>query len=193
MASDLSILSISTVQSLPASPSATMTSTAVPKTGTYQSTTLSPTRIDTNAPLISQYPPVPFQPKSGCKNRWTYIGCLDSSIHLLVSMFLMPTVNLTKAGANCESKTHYLFQNWMDVDYECYPSIYPIFEADNIPPEQIQMGRTGSLLSQMATASCYSGWESIPDTFLNSGKTTQAICCLRFVVDTADLERDLWR
>jgi hypothetical protein len=46
----------------------------------------------------------------------------------------------------------------------------------------------GKVLTKMATASCYSGFERIPDTFLNDGKTTQAICCLRFVTATIGLQ-----
>jgi hypothetical protein len=103
-------------------------------------------------------------------------------------MLLLPTANITQTGANCASKTHFLFQNWVDVDSECYPSRYPIFGPETAKKKHAELGTAGPLLTKMATASCYSEFESIPDTFLNGGKTTQAICCLKLVIAIVGLE-----
>jgi hypothetical protein len=191
MTSDLSSYPTSAPPSLPASPCATATPSAAPQTGTNQEPTISSTSIDINAPLTSQYPPVAFTPKSGCKDHWTYHGCQDSSNYFPVTLLLMPTANFTQTGGNCASMTNYLFQNLVDIDSECYPSRYPIFGSDVDMSKQAKLARAGQLLTKMATPSCYNGFESIPDTFINGGKTTQAICCLKFVAAIVSAEWDM--
>jgi hypothetical protein len=183
MASAFPSVGLEISQLLPPSPSATATLNAPPETsaGTRQPISSGQaTQIDNTIPLTSRYPPVPFTPKPGCKDHWTYIGCRDAKEDAFPpSLFLLPVnANGTSLHNNdCASKTHLAVQNLMMVDTECYPSNLGLIGTTAPSPTGRRIVRGGT----MATTACYSGFDKIPDTFLNDGKTTQALCCLRFV------------
>lgn len=167
-----------TSQLLPPSPSATAKLNTPPETSTGTAAPVSlaqATEIDSAIPLTSRYPPVPFTPKPGCKDHWTYIGCKDANEVNAIppDLFLLPVnANGTSLRNNdCASKTHLAVQNLLTVDTDCYPSNLGL-----VGTARVLRGGT------MATTACYSGFHKIPDTFLNDGKTTQALCCLRFVL-----------
>jgi hypothetical protein len=93
----------------------------------------------------------------------------------------MPLANDTSLyNDNCASKTHLAVQNLLTVDTDCYPLNLGQVGTTAPPLTERPVVRWGT----MATTACYSGFEKIPDTFLNGGRITQALCCLRFVLLT---------
>jgi hypothetical protein len=184
MASEPLSAGLGTSQLLPPSPSATATLDAPPETSTGTGPPVAlaqETQIDSAIPLTSRYPPVPFTPKPGCKDHWTYIGCKGVKDDAFPpNSFLIPVkANGTSlSDGDCASKTHLVVQNLMTVDTDCYPSSLGLLGTTSPSPTTRRIVRGGT----MATTACYSGFHKILDTFLNDGETTQALCCLRFVL-----------